>query len=115
MHEASMDPAAVLKRLVWLGPGTSSRRVLLVALAGQLTVTLLVTLTVEPLSLGWTHLARSLSRGLIVANCITVAELLVWWGLWTPVLRLPPMIRGVAAVVTFSAGVHAGVLLTLAW
>ena len=109
-----MDLAAVLTRLVWLWPGTSSRRVLLVALAVQLTVTLLVTLTVEPLSLGWTHLARSLSRGLIVANCITVAELLVWWGLWTPVLRLPPMIRGVAAVVTFSAGVHAGVLLALA-
>jgi hypothetical protein len=109
-----MDLIAVWKQLVWRWPGPSWRRALLGALAVQLTVTLLVTLTVEPLSLGWTHLARSLSRGLIFANCITVAELLIWWGLWTPVLRLPPLIRGVAAVVTFSAGVHAGVLLALA-
>jgi hypothetical protein len=109
-----MDPIAVRKQLAWHWPNMSWRRVLLGALAGQLTVTLLVTLTVEPLSLGWAHIARSLSRGLIFANCITVAELLVWWGLWTPVLRLPPLIRGVAAVVTFSAGVHAGVLLALA-
>lgn len=91
----------------------SWRRLLLAAVGVQTTITVVITLTVTPLGLGWLRLAGALSKGLIFANCITAAEAAIWLVGWKPVMRLRPVPRTLAAVGLYALGVHAGVLLAL--
>jgi len=91
----------------------SRRRLLLTAVGVQTAITVVITLSVTPLGIGWLPLAGSFLRGLIFANCITAAEAALWLAAWKPVRRLSPVPRNVAAVGLYTLGVHAGVLLAL--
>jgi hypothetical protein len=93
-------------------PG-SWRRVLLIAIGVQTAITLVITLTVVPVGIGWLPIAGSFLRGLIFANCITLAEAALWLAAWKPVKRLTPVRRRLTAVGLYVLGVHAGVLLAL--
>lgn len=91
----------------------SWRRLLLAAVGVQTAITLVITLMAVPLGTGWLHLAGSFLRGLIFANCITVAEASLWLASWKLVMRLAPVPQRITAVGVYTLGVHAGVLLAL--
>jgi DNA-binding LytR/AlgR family response regulator len=98
-----MNPAAILRQFGWLWPRTSWRRLLLIALAAQLTVTLLVTLTVSHFYAkdGLTFAATG-SRDVVVDTPIADLE-----------RRLDPAAflrihRGTLVNVRFIAEAHAG-------
>jgi Histidine kinase len=96
-----------------VGRSWSWWRLLLAAVGLQTAITVVITLTVVPLGLGWLRLAGAFSNGLIIANCITAAEAVLWLVVWKPVMRLAPVPRILAALGLYALGVHAGVLLAL--
>jgi LytS/YehU family sensor histidine kinase len=79
----------------------------------QTAITVVITLTVVPLGIGWLRLAGTFLNSLIFANCITAAEAALWLASWKPVMRLARVPRNLAALGLYALGVHAGVLLAL--